>query len=440
MTASAAGGSLQAATLGFTLMLTACGDKPGEVRPCDPGTRRACELDGQAGGELCTEARRWSGQCEVIPELECEPTTCEQTGLCLRRASFVANTYGIANPSLCWSGTRVGVGWSSWGHVDQAVHYFTTLTWDGYLASEPIVTTSTEGLLHGADSACAWVAPVFGVVADAYTNSPEAVRFATVSEAGELLSSEWMKDGDAIRRPPAFIATDADNDSFWVVASRTAHSATVDGVLEAASPLWFRAPGWNNDAETHVGYSWSGSEHLVVWCDEYGGGALSLSRHAADGTRVGSITELATEADDLGSAVVWTGSGYGLAWPAAVDGPMLGGVMFARLTPEAALIAEPIDVANTEGSGLSEPALVWTGTEYIVGFSSGGSPYREEVRVRRIRADGTPYPESLRVTQPGDTGVSSPGLTWADDALFVAWTDGFPEETKTHISRLTLCE
>jgi len=440
VTASAAGGSLQAATLGFTLMLAACGDKPGEVRPCDPGTSRACELDGQAGGELCTEARRWSGQCEVIPELECEPTTCEQTGLCLRRTSFVANTYGIANPSLCWSGTRVGMGWASWGHFDQAVHYFTTLTWDGYLASEPIVTTSTEGLLHGADSACAWVAPVFGVVADAYTNSPEAVRFATVSETGELLSSEWVKEEDDVRLPPAFVVADAETDSFWVVASPTAYRAQPNGVLKSGSPLGFRAAGWSNDAKTLVAYAWSGSEHLVVWCEE-GGGALSLSRHAADGTRVGNITEVATDdADDFGSAVVWTGSGYGLAWPIWDADQSLSGVMFARLTQDAQVLAEPIDVANEPHSGLSNPALVWTGSEYIVGFSSGGSPYREEVRVRRIRADGTPYPESLRVTELGDTGVSSPGLTWADDALFVAWTDGFPEETKTHVARLTLCE
>lgn len=408
-------------------------------RPCDPGTRRACDLDGKSGGDLCTDARAWSGVCEVEPEADCDPGICETTGLCRRREALVVETYGPGQPCLCWSGARFGVGWSS-GETMDASHYFATLTPEGYLASEP---QRTVHLYTPQYSHCAWSGEVFGVTVDIWEAFPFRSWLAVVEPGGDVVSSDWLGGYPPEMPTPSLIR--AADDGLWASGGRA--FTKLDGVgLDAGESfsLSFSTDG-RGSSPTAVGWASSKDEILVVWGVHGVSGDVYeyvfATRYARNGDRVGADVQL----EDVTSSrpsIVWTGENYAVAWgrrATATEGDQL---RFSRLGGDGTLLEPVLVLTTADDAAWSGPSLVWTGAGYVV-FWRDQLDGVAVMRALRLDADGSPRPESLVLSQPGRGFAMHPQAVWTGDAVAVAWEQDVGIEAtdyKTRLTRLTLCE
>lgn len=407
-------------------------------RPCDPGTRRACDLDGESGGDLCTDARAWSGVCEVEPEADCDPGICETTGLCRRREALVVETYGPGQPCLCWSGARFGVGWSS-GETMDASHYFATLTPEGYLASEP---QRTVHLYTPQDSHCAWSGEVFGATVDIWEAFPFRAWLAVVGPDGDVVSSDWLGGYPPEMPTPSLIR--AADDGLWASGNREFRKLARGG-LETDESFSASFPEGSRASDVRpLGWAWTGMEFLVVWGYRYNSGfsdELYAMRHARNGDPIGAEVQLEANRATKPS-VVWTGENYAVAWgrrATATEGEQL---RFARLGADGALLEPVLVLTTADGAAWSGPSLVWTGAGYVV-FWRDQLDGVAVMRALRLDADGSPRPESLVLSQPGRGFAMHPQAVWAGNAVAVAWEQDVGIEAtdyKTRLTRLTLCE
>jgi hypothetical protein len=80
---------------------------------------------------------------------------------------------------------------------------------------------------------------------------------------------------------------------------------------------------------------------------------------------VGDDVRVTTNASESSwPSLVWTGSGYGVAWDDQRDGHS---AYFARLTPEGVKVGGDMRV-TTAASSSAYPSLVWTGSGYGVAW------------------------------------------------------------------------
>ena len=121
-------------------------------------------------------------------------------------------------------------------------------------------------------------------------------------------------------------------------------------------------------------------------------------------------------------ALVWDGTGYGLAWSDNRDGH--SGTYSTRLAPSGDGVGQPLRVTEAF-PGAEKPCLVWTGTEYGLAWEDGR--HFEEgddkaIYFTRISAESAQLGDDVPVVlAPGySLGCS---LVWTGQGYGLAWQD-----------------
>ena len=202
----------------------------------------------------------------------------------------------------------------------------------------------------------------------------------------------------ALSTPVLAQCTDADGDGFFYESGcgtaldcNDADSGTYPGATETCD-------GYDNDCD--------GLTDNDPACDS----SCDLPGKAGSDVLLGDAQRYA------GTAVVWTGSEYGVAW--AGDTREL---YFARLDPSGNFIGQAVQVSSGVDVDAWWPSLVWTGTHFGVAWSDDRN-YNDQVYFARLDASGNKLGDDVLVSSDPDYSYAQ-SLVWTGTEYGVAWED-----------------
>lgn len=190
------------------------------------------------------------------------------------------------------------------------------------------------------------------------------------------------------------------------------------------------------DFSSDPSLAWSGSEFGIAWVESpisFSPGIIHFARLSPTGERVGPDIRLGSGGSPQ---VVSNGSGYGIAW---VDSdPAVGrySFRFARLDEDGNLLGETL-LPSVEPFP-NDPSLVWTGTEYGLGYLALDEYGHRAVFLARLDGSGSQIGDSqifggedalgpLRVVWTGTEFAAMYGISTSNrgnPALFSSSTRG----------------
>src|SRR3989339_899800 len=166
---------------------------------------------------------------------------------------------------------------------------------------------------------------------------------------------------------------DGNNEIYFKHVSENGESMSLD----------IRIP-FGSDSSRSPTLVWNGTEYGIIWREENDtGNRYMFWRISSDGIPIGSDVQIANDAEESfdDPVLVWTGNEYGMTWTGdyGVDGHV---VYFGRLSREGIQIGPTVQITDdTERS--FQPVLVWTGSEYGIGWVARGA-----LQFRRVSAEG----------------------------------------------------
>ena len=177
---------------------------------------------------------------------------------------------------------------------------------------------------------------------------------------------------------------------------------------------------------------WTGSEYGLAWTDCY---ELTCSIYF---TRVGSTGEIRGERLQVSSpslfatnlSLAWTGSEFGIAWQHTREGDL--DVSFLRISAGGETLGEPSEVAWGGGNAVS-PSLAWSGSEMAVAWNDSRDG-NQQIYLARLDREGRLASGSVRVTWSG-TDTSYPSIAWSQSEVALAWSDGTPTVREIYFGR-----
>lgn len=194
--------------------------------------------------------------------------------------------------------------------------------------------------------------------------------------------------------------------------------------------------------------AWSGSEFGVTWCEmlEVSSYALFYARVDALGEVVGGPVMLREPgAIPVRSDIVWSGSGFGMAFEKELPGDERHEVFFRRISPAGEPLSEDLMLSNytscPDGVCLGAE-IAWSGSTFAVGWN-GSMPTSlpDEHRfpfLSIVSADGRTATEPFRllpeIIDPGDRGYL-PAVLWTGSEWATAWF-GYREREDYRAARL----
>ena len=178
---------------------------------------------------------------------------------------------------------------------------------------------------------------------------------------------------------------------------------------------------------------WTGSGYGVAWHDwRDGTEEIYFARLTSEGVKVGG--DVRVTADGFVPSLVWTGSGYGVAWQDDRDGNWE--IYFARLTSEGVKVGGDVRV-TIDASYSRKASLVWTGSGYGVAWWDDRDG-NNEIYFARLSSEGVKVGGDVRVTT--DAFISrEPSLVWTGSGYGVAWGDDRDGNGELYFARLGWC-
>lgn len=181
--------------------------------------------------------------------------------------------------------------------------------------------------------------------------------------------------------------------------------------------------------------TWNGTEYGVVWHDDrYGNYEIMFNAISDLGIVAGSDVRLT---DSLGISInpviTWTGTEYGAVWADDREGNFR--IYFGRFSSDGTLIGSDACVSENEAGTANYPSIMWTGTEFGVGWADnrdGGS----EIFFRRISSAGTLVGSEVRVTDCiGNSRHTS--LAWTGTEYGISWNDDSDGNIEIYFNRIS---
>lgn len=205
----------------------------------------------------------------------------------------------------------------------------------------------------------------------------------------------------------------------WTNASGTPGSLVPVGPSGLVEPTLALASAFDTVPIAVV--SAGGSTFGVAWSDARDGTAeVFYGRFLAGSGVLGAEHQISlSDGTAAYPALVWTGSGYGVAWSDLLDATNQE-IYFAQLDTSGARIGEIVRV--TDAPGLSAaPSLAWSGSEFgLVWWDTRAGDRR--LLFTRLDAAGVEL-ESAREISAGPDD-DEPILVWGSTDFAVAWNDG----------------
>jgi hypothetical protein len=154
--------------------------------------------------------------------------------------------------------------------------------------------------------------------------------------------------------------------------------------------------GGNLYALPRTPLAWNGLDYGTAWVD-VSDFRVHFRRYYADGTpqSAGVVVQNTTNSDtSFSPALVWNGSGYGLAWIGLQSGDADYQVYFARLDADGNMIGSPLKVSfvgQPETGSCAAPALAWNGSDYVVVWydTRNNATSGEDVFATAVGGDGS---------------------------------------------------
>jgi hypothetical protein len=397
-----------ALALSTVACLAGCGD---EEKPCDPGTRRACEAaSGEHGSRLCTASHEWSDTCEPT-QSHCDPDECARYGLCrLTDTVLVANSNGTGTPALAVGEKELGCAWRGDASTGTSL-WFGRFTPEGYYLSEPT-------LLGHSSFVYAYPEVVWGdgrylsTWVTLATFQTISAGYVVLDGSGKVIGSDQSQAWTRMHPSPA-------EDGFFMVSPVVAQHVDRDGNLDTGMVQLVPTASLRDRPEIHD-YVWTGEQHVLLLHD--GREGFHLRRASAEGDPSGEPLSLSVGgcSTTQGAVLVYNGTELGIAASGGC-GDAQDAVYFFRVSVDGEVVGEPLVVSDADGSKWDTPSLVWTGEDWVVAWVEKVDDV-QQVFLRRLKADASSSWKKSQVSETARDAIF-PALAAKDGAVTIAWDE-----------------
>lgn len=240
----------------------------------------------------------------------------------------------------------------------------------------------------------------------------------------ECLPADTGTDGDdPVDEPDATDAEDA-----------------ADGPCTGVSPVVSEARVSNTTGDSEIpALAWTGSEIGVAWLDGViGATTVQFVRVDASGAVVGDAVQISGGTDHFPISqieMVWTGSEFVAVWLSIYTADSSMRAVHARVAADGTVAAAESQITD-ETTMMLGPAITWTGSEYVTGWSDYRvSSENAELYLARHSADGTKVGADVLVAKSGDHEMLC-DIAWSGSEIGMAWHDYASGSADVMFSRL----
>ncbi len=339
-------------------------------------------------------------------------------------------------PSLAWSGSEFAVGWQ-----DNRSGSFELYVARVSAAGAKIGTDQRVDQSSG-DPFLTWGGSAYGATWVAHSGSSMEIYYARLGPTLTVVSAPvQVTDADGGSYGPTLAWNGSEYGVSWYDdrdGNREIYFTRVtSGGSKVGSDVRVTVDGASSDNVGPRSLAWTGSQYGACWIDDRDGTReVYFARLLPDGTKVGSDVRVTSDAAVAAStALVWTGSQFGLVWTSDRDGNRE--VYFTRLAPGGALVGSHVRV-TTAVNDSDFPDIEWTGSEFGVLWNDeraaidNGNPY-----FVRISPAGAIVGPELRLTTHRSV---MPSLQWTGSEYGVSWEDDRLGPFEIFLNRIGFCE
>lgn len=301
-------------------------------------------------------------------------------------------------------------------------------------ACAPVVSRVTNDGAGSTDPSMVWNGSGYGVAWAETRDGNSEVYFARLDASGSVLGSEVrVTDDAATSEGVSVVWTGTEYGLVWYDQRPGTYQVYFARLDDTGAKIGSDVRVTTDPARSWgPAMVWNGSGFGVAWWDvRDGNDEVYFARLDATGAKVGSDVRVTNGADAGGPAIVWTGTEYGLAWGDRRDGAGAE-IYFARLDDTGAKIGGDVRVTTTSSGSSGLPSLVWNGTEYALGWEDSRSGTQELYFVR-LDATGAKIGSDTAIT----TRLFSPwNMAWDGTGYGLAWSDNRDGNLEIYFTRL----
>jgi hypothetical protein len=329
------------------------------------------------------------------------------------------------DPDIAWSGSVLGVSWTDVRDGNEEI-YFTLVDGEGREIGEEVRITEHWGASVAAS--VAWTGSTFGIAWHEYRTGADPVTgFSLVDADGVEIGDEILVEAPAWGNlawtgagwGSATLARDDMDHSRSILLSVLGPSGGIEAVTEfvrvTSSETWTSL-----SAPVMV---WTGSGFGVAWgeCRDmphgYNDDRIVLALAGDDGTMTGDPIQLLRDGsgtvDSGRPGLAWTGSAYAVAWGGSV-------LSFASIGPGDEMgVSSVIGGEHDDHNDAAE--IRWTGSEFGVLWRSRNYGSDHVLWLARVDAGGLPIDDPIQVSD--SLGYHGHSIEWMGSAYGVSWGD-----------------
>ena len=331
------------------------------------------------------------------------------------------------SPAVAWGGDAYLVVWDRERDV-----YGARVSASGAVLDAAGIPIATSPENQGTP-AVAWGGDHFLVVWVTWGDQPfpdRNVRGARMSASGSVLDGTEIPiaTGVSAQGRPAVAWGGASHLVVWedspsdgapdILGARV--SASGDVLDGAGIPI---AAGPHPEEEPAV--AWNGSAYLVVWSDSGTGQDIHGARVSASGSVLDAPgIPISTAANaQLAPAVAWNGSDYLVAWRDERGGGGSGDVYGARVSASGTVRDGAGIPISTAAGGQESPALAWNGSNHLVAWADRRDDAASYVYGARVSASGTVLDAAGIAIATAANAQYHASVAWGGSEYLAVWAD-----------------
>ena len=362
-------------------------------------------------------------------QVSAQSSVCGQLGETTRITDDPATSDA---PFLIWTGTVYAAAWRDSRDGNEEV-YFARFDASGQKIGDDVRVTNASG--HSFVTSMVWTGNEYGIVWIDDRDGNNEIYFARLSPSGNKIGVDLRITNDSgSSRVPSLAWTGTEYGVSW------------DDDRSGAMEIYFvRLDSLGNEIDDEVRITnesgtsflsrmvWTGSEFGIAWVDDRDGNReIYFARLDTMGNKIGGDVRVTNDSGDAWvPSIVWTGSGFGIAWSDSRAGGRE--VYFTRLDALGNEIGDDVQVT----SDMTDPRgafVTWAGSEF--GISWAGD-HAEGATVGFARRDdlGNELGETTFLVLPGNTPYYT-YVVWNGTGYAVSWYNWVDGDYQSFFARV----